>query len=384
MNNQTLSTRVLVFSLAYFPFIGGAEVALREITQRLPDIQFDLITARFNKQLPLQERIGNVMVYRIGQSNKLDKYLYPLRAFLFARKLHYQHNYQIVWSIMATWAGIAALFFKLKFPNIKYLLTLQSGDPDLFIWLRTWFWYPLYRMIYCRADHIQVISHWLAQRARKYGYQGKISLIPNGVDLNKFKPLTDSEQKKFLRQKLNLPVEDKIIFTSSRLVKKNNLAILIRAIQLLAKEFNLPVKLVIAGSGRLEKKLKRLVSQLGLAKRVAFLGQLPTDKLVAYYQAADIFVRPSLSEGQGISFLEAMACGLPVITTPVGGIPDFLTDKQTGLFCRPDSAYDLADKIKLLFNNYALKQKIQAAGLKLVRQNYNWDNLARRMGSLIT
>ncbi len=382
MKKQVTPTRVLVFSLAYFPFIGGAEVALREITQRLPDIQFDLITARFDRQLSSQERVDNVTVYRLGSGNKFDKYLYPFRAFLFACQLHQKNNYYLIWAMLATWAGLPALWFKLKFPQVKYLLTLQSGDSDLFIWLRTWFWYPVYRMIYRRADHIQVISRWLAERAKKYGYRGQISLIPNGVDLTKFKPIIELAQKKALRQKLNLPIKDKIVFTSSRLVKKNNLTALIRAIHLLIQQ-HFPVKLVIAGSGPLEQQLKNLVSQLNLNQPVIFLGQVPHNKLAAYYQAADIFVRPSLSEGQGISFLEAMACGLPIIASPVGGIVDFLTDKQTGLFCQPHDPRDVADKINLLLTDRVLYQHIQKKALELVTTRYSWDFIAEQMKKII-
>ncbi len=382
MKKQATPIKVLVFSLSCFPFIGGAEVALQEIMRRLPGIRFEVIAARFDKRLPPRESFGNITVYRVGPGNKLDKYFYPFRAFLLAKKLHQENNYHLIWAMLATWAGIPALWFKLKFPRVKYLLTLQSGDTDWFIWLRTWFWYPLYKMIYTRPDHIQVISRWLAARARRYGYQGEISLLPNGVDLDKFKPVENLTQKKALRRELNLPLEDKIIFTSSRLAKKNNLAVLIQAVKLLSEQ-NLPVRLVVAGAGPLEKRLKNLVNKINLGHQVVFLNHLSHDKLTAYYQAADIFVRPSLSEGQGISFLEAMACGLPVIASPVGGIVDFLTDRKTGLFCQPDDPRALADKIKLLFSDNSLTQNIKDSALELVKQNYSWEDIAAEMRGII-
>jgi len=351
--------------------------------RRLPHIEFTIITAKLSQKLSNFEKINQVNVYRVGSGNRLDKYLYPLRAFLFAKKLQQEQHYHLIWSMLATWAGIPALFFKLKFPQVKYLLTLQSGDSDLFIWLRTWFWYPLYRMIYRRADHIQVISRWLAERAKKYGYQGKISLIPNGVDIGKFKPVGSLEEKIFIRQKLNLPRQDKIIFTSSRLVKKNNLAVLIQAVKLLISQYKLPITLVVAGGGRLETALKRLTKKLNLEHQVIFLGQLPPGELIAYYQTADIFTRPSLSEGQGISFLEAMACGLPVVATPVGGIVDFLIDGQTGLFCHPNEPDNLAEKIKLILTDQALTERLTFKALAMVKIKYNWRALSQRLGRLL-
>ncbi len=384
MDKQPTVNKVLVFSLTYFPFVGGAEVALREIISRLIFIDFDLITARFDKNLPQREQINNLTIYRVGHGNRLDKYFYPLRAFLLAKKLHQQNHYHLIWSMMATWAGMPALWFKLKFSQVKYLLTLQSGDSDLFIWLRTWFWHPFYKMIYSRADHIQVISRWLAKRARKYGYQGKISIIPNGVDLNKFKPIENLSSKKLLRQKLNLSVQNKIIFTSSRLVKKNNLALLIQATKLLIDYYQLPIVLLIAGTGQLEGRLKRLVKKLKLNSRVIFLGQLTEEELIPYYQCADVFARPSLSEGQGVSFLEAMACGLPVVATPVGGIVDFLTHKQTGLYCQLDPPHDLAEKINLILTEQKLADRLREKALSLVKANYTWPNISQVLGKLLS
>src|SRR3990167_11541520 len=106
--------RVLIFSLAYPPFIGGAELAVKEITDRISDIEFDLVTVNLDgKQLP-QERLGNVTVYRIG-NGRSAKYFFPLSGFKKARALHQQRRYDAIWAIMANQAGLAALKFKKKF-----------------------------------------------------------------------------------------------------------------------------------------------------------------------------------------------------------------------------------------------------------------------------
>ncbi len=371
-NNKT---KVLIFSVTYFPFVGGAEVALAEIIARNPDFHFDLITAKLSPELPNLEKNNNLYIHRVGQGNKLDKYLYPLRAFFFARKLHNQNKYNLIWAMLATWAGMAALIFKIFNPKVKYLLTLQSGDSDLFIWARTWFWYPIYRLIYTRADHIQVISTWLKKRARTHGYKKDISLIPNGVDLSKIPQVPNMN----LRKDLNIPDRHKIIFTSSRLVKKNDIQTLIQAVEPLTN-----VTLLIAGSGDLESKLKTLTHQLKLDNKVIFLGHLDHAALFDYYIISDIFIRPSLSEGQGISFIEAMAAKLPIIATPVGGILDFLLDKKTGLFCQPQDPHDLTDKIKLLLADQDLYQEIQTNALKLVQQKYDWQLIAKHMRNIFT
>ena len=93
---------------------------------------------------------------------------------------------------------------------------------------------------------------------------------------------------------------------------------------------------------------------------------------------ADLFVRASRSEGLGSAFIEAMAAGLPIIGTPVGGIPDFLKNEETGLFCEVGDPKDLAEKIILLFNNRQLREKLIKNGLELVRAKYDWDKIAEK------
>ena len=86
--------KVLIFSLTYLPFIGGAEVALKEITDRLVDFEFHLITAKISHDLSDEETLGAIHIRRVGSGHKLDKYLYPLRAYFLAKKLQKQESYQ--------------------------------------------------------------------------------------------------------------------------------------------------------------------------------------------------------------------------------------------------------------------------------------------------
>jgi glycosyltransferase involved in cell wall biosynthesis len=91
---------------------------------------------------------------------------------------------------------------------------------------------------------------------------------------------------------------------------------------------------------------------------------------------SDVFVRPSLSEGLGNAFLEAMAASIPVIGTPVGGIPDFLKDEETGLFCEVGNPEDIAQKIEKLVFDDSLRKRIIENGLELVKEKYDWGFIA--------
>ena len=142
---------------------------------------------------------------------------------------------------------------------------------------------------------------------------------------------------------------------------------------------NLEVELILLGTGTDEQKLKKLAKSLGIQNKVIFKGHISHKDLPRYLSQADIFVRPSLSEGLGNAFLEAMAMGLPVIATPVGGIVDFVKDKETGLFCKPKNYRDLALKIDMILKDNKLKDRIALQGQKMIIKNYSWDIISQKM-----
>src|SRR3989338_1549214 len=136
--------KILIFSLSYYPkYVGGAEVAIKEITDRIAqdDIQFDMITLRFDSALPREERIGNVMVYRIGPTKKdpsadelvrfpmyLVKVLYPVLAAWKAFLLNRRERYDGAWAMMS-YMGFPLVILRYVFGvKIPYVLTLQEGD----------------------------------------------------------------------------------------------------------------------------------------------------------------------------------------------------------------------------------------------------------------
>ncbi len=361
--------RILIFSLAYHPVIGGAEVAVKEITDRINDIEFDMITLRFDPSHPAEEQIGHVHVYRIEGS----KNLFPFKALFLASKLHKQKSYDLVWAIMANWAGFAALFFKMKFPEVKYVLTLQEGDPIEYIKKKVWFVYPIFKNIFRRADTIQAISTFLGSWAKDMGYEGRVEVIPNGVDLKKF----TINNFQFTKN-----TGETTLITTSRLVEKNGVGDIISALKYLPDN----VRLKILGTGPLEIKLKQEVRSKNLESRVDFLGFVSQDEIPKYLHQADIFVRPSLSEGMGNSFIEAMAAGLPVIATPVGGIVDFLFDPDkdhdmppTGLLVNVHNPENIALQVERLIKNKKLRETIVANARRMVKEKYDWGLIAEEM-----
>ncbi|QQG46185.1 MAG: glycosyltransferase family 4 protein [Candidatus Niyogibacteria bacterium] len=380
-------SKILIFSTAYLPFIGGAELAIKEITDRLGgEFDFILFTARFSRALPAREKIGAVEVHRLGFGLSFDKYLLPILGYLKAKKIINRYKLKaksynlLLWGMMASFGGIAAYFLKRKNPDIKFLLTLQEGDPEEYLTSGRLglmgFWLKKLVML---ADQIQTISRYLKNLAVKAGASAEKTLIvSNGVDLEVFGREFSAEELKELRLKCGIVrTKDKIAITASRLVRKNAVDILIKAMVEIPGEY-----LLIAGRGDLEKELKKLTSDLKIEKRVRFLGNVGHRDLAKYYAISHLFVRPSRSEGLGSAFLEAMAAGLPIIGTNVGGIPDFLRDGSNGLFCEIDDPKDLAFKIKRIFYDQEFRKKLSENALRDARENYSWDAVATKMGGI--
>ena len=372
--------RILIFSTAYFPYVGGVEIAIKNITERLGEHTFDLITCRMSRRLPTKEKLGRVTVYRVGIGfPKIDKLVLALLGHLTGLKLWRENKYDLIWSQMASYPSFAAVRLKEK-TGLKFLLTLQEGDSLRQIERKTRLVKRRFRKIFKSADGLQAISSYLLDWGRKMGFSGKTAkVIANGVDISSFSRKYDPTELSNLRKSFGFSEGSVIITTASRLVKKNGLTDAINALSLLEKRYCF----YIIGEGKLEKPLKALVDKLNLQDRVVFAGFKEHKELPKYLQASDIFLRPSLTEGLGNAFLEAMASGIVTIGTLVGGISDFLVDGQTGLACRPGDIQSIARAVKRAGElTREEKEKIRQNSLKLVKEKFDWDQIVTKMDNL--
>ncbi len=382
--------KCLIFSLAYYPqLVGGAEVAVKEITDRLgEEFEFDMVTLYAGASR--YEKIGNVNVYRVGPKIRivgttvpkisyLIKFQYVAFAFFKSLILHHKRHYDFTWSIMASFNAFSNLFFKWIHPSVPFILNLQEGDTPEHIKKASSIMYPLYRHIFKKADRIHALSNYLVEYGKSMGATCPISVIPNGVDYTFFSAVPPQSQIKALQHELGLDPFDTVLVTTSRLVHKNAVGDIIDAVTYLPES----VKLVILGTGPLQKFLMEKVRLLGLNDRVKFVGYVPHRELPLYLHTSHIFIRPSLSEGFGVSFVEAMAAGLPVIATPVGGIPDFLFDTKTGLFCEVENPKSIAEKVEVLMNNKDVREAITKNAREMVKEKYGWDLVAGEVKDIL-
>jgi len=272
--------------------------------------------------------------------------------------------------MMASYGGFAAMFFKKKNPDVPFLLTLQEGD-DLSVYKKKLgFLYSTFLEIFTSADYIQCISNYLAKWAKDNGATCPIEIVHNGANIEHFSQNYSEQELLDLKNKLNKKEGDKFVITTSRLVFKNAVGDVIKSLPSLSPE----VKFLVLGVGPDESKLRDLVAELKLENRVLFLGNIEHKDMPKYLKISDIFIRPSISEGLGNSFIEAMAAGLPTIGTPVGGIPDFLIEGETGFLCQPNDPQSIADTINRILNLDKNKlNQIKDNALRLVSARFNWD-----------
>ena len=392
--------KVLIFSMSYYPqFVGGAEVAIKEITDRIPGIEFHMVTLRYDSTLPKIEKVENVLVHRIGLSKKnvqpedlkkfplhFNKYWYQIFASRKAEELYKKYRYDAVWAMMAHSTAIPAGLFKKKHADIPYLLTLQEGDPPEYIenlMKRVW---KLFTQGFISADYLQAISTFLLDWGKRMGFAGKSIVIPNGVDVSHFLEPVSSEEIHRVQEKIGKKQGEIWLITTSRLVHKNGIDAVIRALALLPKS----IHFLVLGTGPDEGMLRALAKDKGVCERVHFYGFVDHKEIPYFYKACDIFIRPSRSEGFGNSFVEAMAARLPVIATQEGGIRDFLFDEErnpdvgmTGWAVDKDSPEDIKNAVERILSDKEKKQEVVRRAKDMVVAKYDWGIVAEDMKKLL-
>jgi glycosyltransferase involved in cell wall biosynthesis len=257
---------------------GGAENAMGEITKRMPDATFDLVSAKLRPHVSSEEQVGNVHIYRIGFGiPKLDGILLALFGHWRALRLHRHKPYDAVWSIMASYGAFSAVRV-VRRTSLPFLLTLQEGDPIDEILHRVRFVRRQFNEIFTSAGMVQTISTYLRDWAVRMGSR-RVQVVPNGVDISAFTaPVSDAERAE-VRTSFGFPEDAFVLITSSRLEKKNGVGDIIEALPMLPES----VCLVICGGGSLHESLVARVAELGLTSRVKFLGMVPIQKLHHFF-----------------------------------------------------------------------------------------------------
>src|SRR3990170_8340904 len=191
--------------------------------------------------------------------------------------------------------------------------------------------------------------------------QSKIRIVPNGVDTNRFHPVGDCQA---VKRRLRVGNRQLVLFVG-RLIPRKGLNYLLEAAKRIVKEQR-ETLFVIVGNGPLRNRLVSDVENAGLAGNFAFLGDVSDEELPKIYRCADLFVLPSIQEGQGIALLEAQASAKPVVAFNVSGVAEAVRNGETGLLVKAAGSGELAEAILRLLSDKSLREKMGAAGREFV------------------
>lgn len=226
------------------------------------------------------------------------------------------------------------------------------------------------------ATLIVTVSRHSLEKMRKYYRvdEAKVRVVPNGVDPEKFKPAGDSAG---VKRQFGLDNKPVALFVGS-LIPRKGLPFLVDAAKKVVKQ-QADAKFVVVGDGPLKSQLMASLDKANLSGNFLFLSGLTEDALAAVYNCADVFILPSIQEGQGIVLLEAQASAKPVVAFNVGGVNEAVLNGETGLLVSRGDSGELADALLKLLSDKSLREKMGANGRRFVMGNFTWDVCAERM-----
>lgn len=271
--------------------------------------------------------------------------------------------------------GLGALFLK-KIYGFPYINTIHGEEVHL-----SKRYHLLFGLRWLVKNSEKTITNSSATRnfCLEAGLpKEKLKIIPFGVDTEFFRPL-------------GLPKDDKVfqILSVGYLIERKGFEYLIKAIKEIKKEYS-QVKLKIVGIGPLEDKLKILINELNLEKEAEIVKNVSDEELLHLYNTSDLFVLPSIvdsqgnTEGLGVVLLEAMACGLLVMGSNVGGIPDIIEDGVTGILVKEKDIIGISKSISFIMKNKSLCMMISKKGYKYVQRRFTWKRISEDYIKLIT
>lgn len=201
----------------------------------------------------------------------------------------------------------------------------------------------------------------------------KIRIVPNGVDIQKFKPLKNQST---IKRQIGVNNRQCVLFVG-RLIPRKGLSFLVQAAKHIIKEKE-QTAFVIVGDGPQKNQLISYLEKNRIRKNFIFLGDIKDEILPLIYNCAEVFVFPSVQEGQGIALLEAQAVSKPVIAFNTGGVRETILNQETGLLVEPNSK-ELANAIIKLLKNEEMRNKMGKKGREFVSKNFSWEKSAKKL-----
>lgn len=399
--SPTRKPNICLMTESYYPLIGGGETQSRITAEDLSARGFNVmvVTRQTHDKLETYEKIGDIQVYRVPPTGQGHLKRWVMIATVFPLLVKQRKAFDVLFVCSYRAIGITGVIVSLLFNKTCIFKADNNGEMsgDFFAGgLKKWnldlsAWpvrliLSVRNNLFKKADMFISISSEIDEELKAAGISpSKIHTIPNSVDVSKFYPVGKQDKAK-LRQKLSLPANDKIIIFTGRLLATKGLPLLIEAWKAL-QPHHPHVKLLIVGGGSkdihdCETFLHDFVKDNHLTDSVIFTGNV--SNVDEYLKASDIFVFPTEDEAFGISMIEAMACGLAAIATPVGGLKDIITPEQNGLFVEVGQFEALKQALITLITNPQKAAALGQAALTTVQERYTRAAVAQTYDKLLT
>ena len=362
--------RILMLNYEYPPLGGGASNAtyylLNELSQ-FDDITIDLITSSATNEFEEEKISGSVHIYKLPVGKKNLHYWtqkeiisYSRQAYKHIKKMKEQTQYDLIHAFFGIPCGAIAYSFRKESP---YIVSLRGSDVPGFnerFSFQYIFLKPLIRRVWRNAAAVIANSGGLKELALKTDRAAKIGIIYNGVNIEDF------------AQRDNRENEHIVILTVARLIKRKGIDDLIRAVPAIVKGHQ-NIKVKIIGEGNMGAELKALAEKLKVSEYIEFLGYVPHNEISNYYSTSDVFVLPSRNEGMSNTVLEAMASGLPVITTDTGGTRELIDGN--GIIVPSEDSDVISEAVLRLINDHKLRVSRGMKSRKIA-ENMSWKKVA--------
>ena len=371
--------RVLMINYEFPPVGGGGGNVTYFISRNLAQSGHDVrvITSQFG-DLPKYEELDGFEVHRVPVLRKSadvcgvhEMLTFILSASLYSLRFVKRFRPDIVHVFFGIPSGPVAYLLK-KVSGLPYVLFLGGRDvprphPDPpFYRLIYGVLGPAIRSIWGNARAVVACSRGLRDLALKTDDRIPLHVIPDGVDLGKFRPVERSAEPEEVR-----------ILAIGRLIPRKGFDFLIRSLPEVMKNARRDFCVEIVGDGPMRDELTRLTEQIGVTQKVVFAGTVPYDQLAEKYQQADVFVLSSLAEGMPLVVLEAMASGLPIIATRVQGMEDLVKEGVNGYLFPPADPLSLSRCLAAAINDGDGRVQMGRRSTNIV-QKYDWGSITKQ------
>jgi len=362
---------ILMLNHEFPPIGGGGGYAGRNILRGFAgrgDMRLDAVLSRPEPGTVVEQFADNITLYRVGVRKKALQFWTRAEMIQWIRKAYRVHkrlirenHYDLAHAFFGFPTGMLTWRTASKLP---YILSLRGSDvpgENVRFSLDYKILGPLFKRIWSRASGIYACSNGLRERALRFLPDVDVGVVPNGVDLDRFHPRATSRRP-----------EDLKLLTVGRLSATKHIDVVIASVELLQEQYP-AATLTIAGGGGLERELHELIDSKTMGHRVRMVGIVPPDQMPQLYRDHDLFVTATTQEGMSNAMLEAMASGLPIITTRCEGVEELI--HENGIVLDRPEPEALAAAVARLAADPDLYQGMSLSARRCA-EAFTWNSVA--------